>query len=113
LIRTKTGLDDSLDVVAAHGVGGTVGAILTGVFAQKALNGVADGLLFGNPGQVGIQIVAVLAAMVYSGAMTFVLLKVIGLVIPLRATASDETAGLDVTQHGEEADIHDLGMTEI
>ena len=55
--RAKTRLDDSLDVVAAHGVGGTVGALLTGVFAQKALNGVADGLLFGNPGQLGIQAV--------------------------------------------------------
>ena len=61
-LRAKTSLDDSLDVVAAHGVGGTVGALLTGVFAQKALNGVADGLLFGNPGQLGIQVVAVLAA---------------------------------------------------
>ena len=49
VLRAKTSLDDSLDVVAAHGVGGTVGALLTGVFAQKALNGVADGLLFGNP----------------------------------------------------------------
>ena len=55
MIRAKTSLDDSLDVVAAHGVGGTVGALLTGVFAQKSLNGVADGLLFGNPGQLGIQ----------------------------------------------------------
>ena len=54
-VRAKTSLDDSLDVVAAHGVGGTVGALLTGVFAQKAFNGVADGLLFGNPGQLGIQ----------------------------------------------------------
>ena len=53
IFRAKTSLDDSLDVVAAHGVGGTVGALLTGVFAQKALNGVADGLLFGNPAQVG------------------------------------------------------------
>ena len=59
LWRTKTNLDDSLDVVAAHGVGGTVGALLTGVFAQKAMNGVADGLLFGNPGQVGIQVAQV------------------------------------------------------
>ena len=75
VIRAKTSLDDSLDVVAAHGVGGTVGALLTGVFAQKALNGVADGLLFGNPGQVGIQAVAVAAAIVYSGGMSFVLLK--------------------------------------
>ena len=59
IIRVKTGLDDSLDVVAAHGVGGTVGAILTGVFAEKSLNGLFDGLIAGNPGQVGIQAAAV------------------------------------------------------
>jgi len=70
LWRAKTNLDDSLDVVAAHGLGGTVGALLTGVFAQKAFNGVADGLLFGNPGQLGIQAAAVLSAIVYSGVMT-------------------------------------------
>src|SRR5204863_6686562 len=102
-IRARTALDDSLDVVAAHGVGGTVGALLTGVFAQKALNGVADGVLFGNPAQLGIQAVAVLAAIVYSGTMSFVLLKLVGLVIPLRADAGDEDIGLDETQHGEEA----------
>jgi len=102
-IRARTSLDDSLDVVAAHGVGGTIGALLTGVFAQKALNGVADGALFGNPGQLWIQATAVLAAIVYSGTMSFVLLKLIGLVIPLRADRDDETTGLDETQHGEEA----------
>jgi Amt family ammonium transporter len=107
--RAKTSLDDSLDVVAAHGVGGTVGAVLTGVFAQKGLNGVADGLLFGNPAQVGIQIVAVLAAIAYSGIMSFALLKLISVVMPLRANASDEMAGLDVTQHGEEAYVHAEG----
>src|SRR4051794_33754051 len=107
--RARTSLDDSLDVVAAHGVGGTVGALLTGVFAQKALNGVADGLLFGNPGQVGIQVAAILAAIAYSGIMSFVLLKLIGLAIPLRATADDESTGLDVTQHGEEAYVHAEG----
>ena len=101
--RAKTQLDDSLDVVAAHGVGGTVGALPTGVFAQKALNGVADGVLFGNPAQLGIQAVAVGAAIVYSGAMSFVILKLISLVMPLRATQSDGIAGLDVTSHGEEA----------
>ena len=57
MARARPSLDDSLDVVAAHGLGGTVGALLTGVFAQKALNGVADGLLFGNPAQLGIQAV--------------------------------------------------------
>ena len=91
--RAKTQLDDSLDVVAAHGVGGTVGALLTGVFAQKALNGVADGVLFGNPAQLGIQAVAVGAAIVYSGAMSFVILKLISLVMPLRATAERRDRG--------------------
>jgi ammonium transporter, Amt family len=109
VLRVKTSLDDSLDVVAAHGVGGTVGAVLTGVFAQKALNGVGDGLLFGNPAQVGIQVVAVLAAIAYSGVMSFVLLKLISVVMPLRATAEDESTGLDVTQHGEEAYVHAEG----
>ena len=110
-LRAKTSLDDSLDVLAAHGVGGTVGALLTGVFAEKALNGVADGLLFGNPRQLLIQGTAVLAALVYSGVMSFVLLKLIGLVIPLRATSADEAEGLDITQHGEEAYIHDGGLS--
>jgi Amt family ammonium transporter len=102
-IRARTSLDDSLDVVAAHGVGGTVGALLTGVFAQRALNGIADGALFGNPAQLGIQAAAILAAIVYSGTMSFVLLKLISFLVPLRADGADETAGLDETQHGEEA----------
>ncbi len=106
IIRAKTSLDDSLDVVAAHGVGGTVGAILTGVFAEKSLNGLFDGAIAGNPGQVGIQAMAVLTAIVYSGVVTFILLKVINLVIPIRAEASDESTGLDLTQHGEEAYLH-------
>jgi Amt family ammonium transporter len=110
-IRAKTSLDDSLDVLAAHGVGGTVGALLTGVFAEKALNGVADGLLFGNPRQLLIQGVAVLAALLYSAVMSFVLLKLVGLVIPLRAASADESEGLDITQHGEEAYIHSGGLS--
>jgi ammonium transporter, Amt family len=109
IIRVKTSLDDSLDVVAAHGIGGTVGAILTGVFAEKSLNGVFDGAIAGNPGQVGIQAVAVLTAIVYSGAISFILLKVISLFVPLRATAADEATGLDVTMHGEEAYLHGAG----
>jgi Amt family ammonium transporter len=107
--RAKTNLDDSLDVVAAHGVGGTVGALLTGVFAQKSLNGIADGLLFGNPGQLVTQAIAVSAAIVYSGVLTFVLLKVVGLVFPLRATDEDETMGIDMSAHGEEAYVHAAG----
>ena len=105
-IRAKSGLDDSLDVVAAHGVGGATGALLTGVFAQESFNGSVNGLLFGNPGQVVIQVIAIAAVAVYCGAMTFILLKVIGLVIPLRASEPDETTGLDITQHGEEAYLH-------
>jgi ammonium transporter, Amt family len=103
MVRAKTSLDDSLDVVAAHGLGGTVGALLTGVFAEKALNGAFDGALFGNPGQILLQGAAVLGAMLYSGAGTFVVLKLIGLVMPLRATRSEEAEGLDISAHGEEA----------
>src|SRR3954464_4021855 len=90
IIRTRTSLDDSLDVVAAHGVGGTVGALLTGVFAQKAYNGVADGLLFGNPHQLVVQATAVAAAGIFSFVVSFLLVKAIGLVIPLRPSAEDE-----------------------
>jgi ammonium transporter, Amt family len=109
LWRASTSFDDSLDVVAAHGLGGTVGALLTGVLAQKALNGVADGALFGNPRQLLIQGAAVLSAIVYSGAMSFVLLKVVSLVVPLRAGRNDEGVGMDVSQHGEEAYVHAEG----
>ena len=109
LWRAKTNLDDSLDVIAAHGLGGTLGAVLTGVFAQKALNGVADGLLFGNPGQVGIQIAAVLSVAIYSGVASFILLKVVGVVFPLRASEEEQSIGLDVAMHGEEAYVHSGG----
>jgi Amt family ammonium transporter len=103
LWRARTRLDDSLDVVAAHGVGGTVGALLTGVFAQKSWNGVADGLLFGNPRQLAIQAAAVLAVAFYSAGATWGILKVVALFARVRATAREEGLGLDVTQHGEEA----------
>ena len=92
LWRAGTRVDDSLDVVAAHGVGGTVGALATGVLAQKSWNGVADGLLFG-----------VLATIAFSAAGTFAIIKVLALFGAVRATARDEGLGLDVTQHGEEA----------
>jgi len=103
LWRARTRLDDSLDVVAAHGVGGTVGALLTGVLATKAWNGATDGLLHGNPRQLLIQAAAVLAAMVFSAAGTYLLLKLVGLFSPLRVASRDEGLGLDVSQHGEEA----------
>jgi len=109
ILRARTSLDDSLDVVAAHGLGGTVGAILTGVFASKAINGVADGALFGHPWQVVIQAIAVLSTMTYSAVMSFGLLKLIGAITPLRAAADDEAVGLDLSQHGEEAYVHAEG----
>src|SRR5206468_9095291 len=101
--RARTRLDDSLDVAAAHGLGGTVGALLTGVLAQKAWNGVADGALFGNPRQLAVQATAVLAAAAYSAVGTLAVLKLVALVVPLRASAREEGLGLDVSQHGEEA----------
>src|SRR3954469_10709763 len=107
MIRVKTSLDDSLDVVAAHGVGGTVGALLTGLFAAKSWNGVADGALFGNPYQLVIQGSAIFAVLAYSGIVSFILLKLIGLVIPLRASDTAESEGLDVSLHGEEAYLHE------
>lgn len=113
LWRATTSLDDSLDVVAAHGVGGTVGALLTGVFAQKSLNGIADGLLFGNPAQLGIQAVAVAAAIVYSGVMSFVLLKAVALVFPLKANADEESIGIDLSLHGEEAYVQAGGSSAV
>jgi Amt family ammonium transporter len=102
LRRSRTRLDDSLDVVAAHGLGGLVGALLTGVLARAAWGG-ADGLLAGAPGQLGRQAVAVAAALAYSGAVSFGLLKLIGLFAPLRAEVRHEGRGLDVQFHGEEA----------
>jgi len=102
-IRARTRLDDSLDVVGAHGLGGAVGAILTGVFADPAWNPAGSGLIAGNPGQLGAQFITVLVVGAYSATMTFVLLKLVGVLMPLRVGEGDEGVGLDVTQHGEEA----------
>ncbi len=102
--KAKIQFDDALDTFPVHGVGGTIGAILTGVFATKAVNGAgADGLLFGNPGQVGIQILAVLVAYAVAGIGTFVILKVISLFMDIRVQSNVEDEGLDIHEHGEEA----------
>jgi Amt family ammonium transporter len=100
LYRAGTRLDDSLDVLAAHGVGGTVGALLTGIFASKAWN--PDGA-DGSLRQLGIQAIAVLATLVYSFVATFIIIKVMTLVTALRTAPQEEGLGLDFTQHGEEA----------
>ena len=113
LWRARTRLDDSLDVVAAHGVGGTVGALLTGVFAEKAWGSPADGLLFGNPAQLGIQGAAVLVVAAYSAFASWTLLKLVDLVVPLRVSKRDEGLGLDVSQHGEEAYVRGEGAVLI
>jgi Amt family ammonium transporter len=103
IYRARTKLDDSLDVVAAHGTGGATGAVLTGVFADPAWSGGPSGLLAGNPGQVFVQIYSVAVVLAYSGVATFVILKLVGLAMPLRISGRVEGVGLDVAEHGEEA----------
>ena len=95
-------IDDTLDVWAAHGMGGVTGAILTGVFAEKVINSAgANGLLFGNPGQLWIQTVAVLVSLAYAFVVTFGLFKLLT-PLGLRVSKEDEELGLDLAIHGEE-----------
>jgi len=102
--KSKLGYDDSLDVVGVHGVGGTWGAIATGLWASKAVNpDGADGLFFGNPGQLWTQIVAILASYALAAVMTAVILKVVDAIVGLRVPEEDEVAGLDLSQHSETA----------
>jgi ammonium transporter, Amt family len=104
VVRSRTRLDDSLDVFAGHGIGGLTGALLTGVFASKAWNAAGnDGLLAGNPAQLGTQALGVLSSIVWAAVGTFVILKLMSLVTALRTAPRAEGLGLDVTQHGEEA----------
>jgi Amt family ammonium transporter len=107
--KTKLGYDDSLDVVGVHGVGGTWGAIATGLFASKAVNEAGtNGLFFGNPGLLGVQLVAVLATWIFAFIGTLILLKLVDLVIGLRVEEEHEISGLDLSQHNESA--YALGM---
>ena len=101
--RPRTRVDETLDVLAAHGMAGITGILFIGLVAQFAWNGVDDGLLYGNAAQLGHQAIAVLVAPVYAFVATFVILRVIGAIMPLRATENDEALGMDVSQHGEEA----------
>ncbi len=103
ILRARTTLDDSLDVVAAHGLGGATGAVLTGVFADPAWSGGPAGLIAGHGGQVGTQALSILVVAAFSGAATFAILKLVGLVVPLRISGRVEGVGLDVMEHGEEA----------
>lgn len=99
-LKKALGYDDSLDVFGVHGVGGIIGAILTGVFAVEAIGGTA-GLLEGNFAQVPIQVYGVLATVVWSAVATFVILMVLKLIIGIRVNTAAETEGLDVALHGE------------
>jgi Amt family ammonium transporter len=102
--RAHTKIDDALDVFACHGVAGILGALLTGVFATKAVNpGGADGLLAGNPAQLGVQALAVAATMVLSASITAGIIGTLRALMPIRASLGDELLGLDATEHGEEA----------
>ena len=102
LMKSKLGYDDSLDVVGIHFLGGTWGALATGLFASKAINpDGADGLFFGNPGQLWIQFVSVIVTVVFAFVMTLIILKVIDLVMGLKITDEEEEKGMDTSLHNE------------
>ncbi len=102
MMKNRFGYDDSLDVVGVHGVGGTWGALATGLFASKAINDAGDnGLFFGNPGLFGTQAVAVLVTWAYAFLMTFLILKVLNWMMGLRVSDEEEEVGLDLSQHSE------------
>ena len=102
VVKAKFGYDDSLDAFGVHGVGGTVGALLTGVFARMAIGG-ADGLIEGNAGQFVNNALGSVLTWVFSGVATFVILKIVDAIIGVRVSTGDESVGLDLSQHGEEA----------
>ena len=103
-LKSRFGFDDSLDVVGIHGIGGIWGALATGLFATKAVNAAgADGLFYGNPGQLWIQFVSVVATLAFSFIVTYALLKIVSAITPLRVTEEEEEAGLDVALHSESA----------
>jgi Amt family ammonium transporter len=101
-LKFKFRYDDSLDVVGVHGVGGTWGALATGLFASKAINAAgSDGLFFGNPSLIGVQALSVVSAWIYSFVVTLIILKVLDWTMGLRVTEEHEITGLDLSQHGE------------
>jgi Amt family ammonium transporter len=104
MAKNRFGYDDSLDVVGIHGVGGVLGLLVTGFLASAAINpGGADGLLFGNPAQLGIQCIAIVVTIVYTFVVSYILLKIVDKIFGLRVDLRDERSGLDVTQHEETA----------
>ena len=102
VVKAKLGYDDSLDAFGVHGVGGAWGALATGLFASKAVNEAgADGLLFGNAAQFTNQVIGVAASCLFAAVMTFVIIKIMGLVMDLRVSEAQEMQGLDLSEHGE------------
>jgi ammonium transporter, Amt family len=101
--RPRTRLDETLDVLAAHGLAGFTGILFIGFFAQHSWNGISNGFLYGNSRQLAWQAIAACAAPVYSFVATFLILKAIALMMPLRAVDTEQALGMDVVQHGEEA----------
>lgn len=103
-LKARFNYDDSLDAFGIHGVGGTVGALATGILASTAINPAgADGLAFGNPHQLLVQVIAVAATVLFAGTATLIILKGLNFLAPLRVSGEDEEIGLDNSQHGEEA----------
>jgi Amt family ammonium transporter len=103
-VKTKLGYDDSLDVVGVHGIGGTWGALATGLFASKAINAAGnDGLFFGNPHQLWIQFIAVAATWVFAIVGTFIILTILKAIMGLRVSGEEEQMGLDLSQHNEKS----------
>jgi Amt family ammonium transporter len=103
VVKHKFGYDDSLDAFGVHGIGGIIGALLTGFLATPAIQSSYSGLFYGNPKQLWIQLVATVATIIFSGVMTFVLYKIVDGLVGIRATQKEEIAGLDITQHNEMA----------
>jgi len=104
LLKARSGLDDALDVWGVHGVGGTFGALMTGVFATTLVNpNGGNGLIHGNPSQLGVQAIAVGVVWLYTFVLTFLILKLLDRTLRLRVDEKEEALGLDVAQHGEEA----------
>jgi len=102
VLKQRLGYDDSLDAFGVHGVGGTVGALTTGLFAEKAIGG-TDGLFFGNPHQFVVNAIAAGATIVYAVVATIIIAKVLDWILGLRVKEQDEAIGLDNTQHKESA----------
>jgi Amt family ammonium transporter len=102
--RQRRNLDESLDVWACHGMGGTWGALATGLFASKAVNAQgANGLFYGNPAQFLVQLLTVVATIVFAFGMTFLISKLLAKFMGLRVSENEEEVGLDISEHGEQA----------